>query len=70
MTRTDWYPANVKPAREGVYERMIGQGYIVYAMWTGGHWQVGHMHLDRASAQTARSVYKRLPWRGVTGDGK
>ena len=41
MKRTEWYPASVKPVREGEYEvRYRVDGIIFRRLWKDGRWQL------------------------------
>lgn len=54
--RTPWFPADVKPVRQGVYERVIG-AHILRNRWDGGTW---------VSSTTGLVVSQQnLPWRGL-----
>ena len=37
MRLTPWYPANIKPVREGIYQTKV-QGYLGYSFWELGRW--------------------------------
>lgn len=37
MRLTPWYPANIKPVREGPYQTKV-QGYLGYSFWSDGRW--------------------------------
>ena len=41
MKKTDWYPPNIKPVREGLYE--VGSDELsVKVYWDGKHWIRGN----------------------------
>ena len=59
MTKTKWFPANVKPVRKGWYETTGCNSGLRPCMhlWTGKHW----------SAWSDGMEYGQLlPWRGLT----
>ena len=68
MKLTPWFPGDVKPVREGVYER----DYInaspgkFYCYWNGKFWglygtnpKISMWYQDKPSTE------QNLPWRGV-----
>ena len=56
MTKTEWYPAEVRPVRTGYYE--VECSWLCYAhYWTGAEWRVDRL----AASDTAPQ-----PWRGLT----
>ncbi len=68
MKLTPWYPGDVKPVREGVYER----DYInaspgkFYCYWNGKYW--GSFYTVPSGAvryRDIKSAAQNLPWRGV-----
>jgi hypothetical protein len=65
---TDWFDGSVVPVRDGVYERLLLGGKIVYSKFKNGHWRAydGTIHL--AEKQAIRSNWQQLPWRGITID--
>jgi hypothetical protein len=76
MTRTDWFPADVNPVREGVYELLnTSTGLAFYARWIVKEcfyafyvgWSTGHMNVDDASRDHEFGlVQNRWQWRGLT----
>lgn len=75
MKRTQWFPADAKPARQGVYELLNkSTGAIFYARWiiNEGHyyfyegWSSGHMYLEDAAREAQFGlVQNRWQWRGL-----
>lgn len=68
MKTTDWFDGSVVPVRDGVYQRLLVGGKIVYSKFENGHWRAydGTIHL--AEKQAIRSNWQQLPWRGITID--
>jgi hypothetical protein len=61
---TDWFPADVKPAHVGVYERR-GQG-VRYAHWDGTQWLLpGETPAEAAQHFNHPAAAQHLPWRGL-----
>jgi hypothetical protein len=61
---TDWFPADVKPAHVGVYERQ-GQG-MPYSFWDGTQWMLpGDTPAEAAQHFNFRSTWQAEPWRGL-----
>lgn len=59
---TPWFPADVKPARKGYYERDCGFGdEDVADFWDGRSWWV--VPVSAPSLRLAGSM--SLPWRGL-----
>jgi hypothetical protein len=80
MAKTGWYPANVSPIHEGVYELLnASTGAVFYARWiiTEGYyyfyagWSTGHMKADDAGRETEFGlVQNRWQWRGLAAAPK
>jgi hypothetical protein len=66
MKVTEWYPANVFPAREGVYERDYGSE-LAYCYWDGSAFYSGwHTpNLAYAKAFEWGEGLRGLSWRGL-----
>ena len=74
MTRlTDWFPADVKPVREGVYEiKYADDDGRCFAHWNGAYWTHAHWQwgatvsatIARAAANASHD-FSELPWRGL-----
>ncbi len=54
---TEWYPASVKPVREGWYERRYGIVGIYMQYWNGNIW----LH----DSFRKRPMWWGLEWRGL-----
>lgn len=67
MKLTPWFPGDVKPVREGVYERFWCEGDSPnYSYWNGSSWGL----LTDTPTQARRnmrhvSAWQDMPWRGV-----
>ena len=71
MKRTQWFPPDVKPVHEGVYERHFilanGRESCAYSLWDGRIWCVDVVHVSRAMQyEHVRSSAQNRPWRGLT----
>jgi hypothetical protein len=64
---TPWFPASVKPARPGVYERLTSWRDNVFALWNGEHWLMYTPTPETASRQTSKSAHQDFAWRGIVG---
>lgn len=64
MKLTLWFPGHVKPVREGVYERRIGNN-SVYSLWDGVWWRTCKNNPHEAACQASISWWPDAPWRGV-----
>jgi hypothetical protein len=73
-TLTDWYPADVKPVRVGVYETkspVLAGDPGWYAYWNGDAWSWGF--LSKYSAylkRKERGKFQNRQWRGLTEQAK
>lgn len=64
--KTAWYPGTVKPARSGVYQRLLPIDSLFYSRWDGRRWMLGHGDLRHASTYSSLlSNYQSAPWRGL-----
>jgi hypothetical protein len=80
MKLTDWYPAHVKPVREGVYERDAADSDgRAFAYWDGNRWFSLHWvglsdpktaarAIECARAAVTPSSWPRTAWRGLAED--
>ena len=58
-----WFPEDVKPARNGIYQRDFF-GFIYYCKWKNGKWFFGSCNYQKA--KESRDVNSVLvPWRGI-----
>lgn len=65
VSLTPWFPGDVHPVMDGVYQRRNSLGMVMYSYWDGTRW-----HWNRASAELAvmdrdASLAQALPWRGL-----
>lgn len=69
---TEWFPADVKPVREGIYETkspVMNDDPGRYSYWNGGSW--GGAYMDNRTAFAGRhkeSMFQNRPWRGLTSE--
>ena len=64
MKLSPWYPPEVKPVREGVYQRPM-HGEIGYACWVFGRWSVNCTSAYYAMRErSVLSSNQNVPWRG------
>ena len=63
---TPWYPENVKPVREGVYETNMS-GRFGYSYWTGRQWSnQSKLAVNAARSKTWTSgASQKKNWRGL-----
>jgi hypothetical protein len=72
---TPWFPASVKPARDGVYlTRKTGFSHDgVYRKWKNGMWHFNSDSVDVAAKETQQSpaiVQTDRQWRGLAEQPK
>lgn len=64
---TPWMPSSAKPVREGVYQRLLPDGEVVYARWSSlGGWHAFKPATSLAAREDASTNFPGLPWRGMT----
>ena len=68
MTKTEWFPAHVKPVREGWYEVKECDGFLQCGGLHYWAWCLGWL-LDDPNGRWAKSV-QNLPWRGLKEEVK
>lgn len=62
---TPWFPPDVKPVHEGVYQTMANN-LIVFQYWDSFQWGYYTQTPDRAIDQRQlRSEFQKSPWRGL-----
>lgn len=71
MTRTDWFPPNIKPAREGVYEcaeeSELAFDTHGFQYWNGAFWGQFSASIIRAHfAKDNKSRLREHYWRGLS----
>ena len=64
---TDWFPADVKPVRVGVYERRKRE-HAHYSKWSGECWIAYCSTPGHAALESDRSLFQSLEWRGLAAD--
>jgi hypothetical protein len=72
-TLTNWYPADVKPVREGVYETMspLFGDTKWFSRWNGHQWMDAfYLNKEAAAATRYRAFDQDRPWRGLTEQAK
>jgi hypothetical protein len=72
---TPWFPADVKPARVGVYEKdfQIDEGHRSFQYWSGRRWWYGTGNPEGTkkaflSAPHGECRPRPRPWRGLASD--
>lgn len=78
---TDWFPADVKPARPGIYELAYGNLDVAMPMpfhyWTGSYWANGagktvdecnERSRERMPTESWATYMKTAKWRGLAED--
>lgn len=68
---TPWFSGDVKPVRDGAYERQIGNGATAYWRWnsSGPFWEYGgSTDLSECSGSCQPSYDQDLPWRGLAAN--
>lgn len=67
--KTDWFPANIKPVRAGVYEtNYAGQSY---AYFDGKRWGWANPTVAKARKDTrTHGAYQAKEWRGFNKEQK
>lgn len=68
MKTTEWFPGDVHPVREGVYQlHNTSTGIVFHANWHKGAWALGYMKAwNAAQFKMPCVVQDRWPWRGLT----
>jgi len=59
MKKTSWFPSNIKPVREGLYEIKSNYG-VQFARWKGGWWMT-----PNSPIYFNFHVQRYAKWRGV-----
>lgn len=72
---TDWFPADVKPKRKGVYETRLPHIFSrkVFQQWSGTSWGCYAWTPDDAAVSingNRTSAYQHVLWRGLASDPK
>jgi hypothetical protein len=74
MKLTPWYPGEIKPVREGVYQRLYPylskkEGAIVYCYYEDEKWKSAALSAEKASLSQNKefaSLYQNYNWRGLS----
>lgn len=72
MTYTDddltpWFPPDVKPVHEGVYQTRNLKGLLTFQYWNGKFWGLYRSRVDWASmSRNHTSIRQQNPWRGLS----
>lgn len=62
---TGWYDRGQRPARPGIYQRLMPQGGYTYSYYGDGQWLRGLLTPELANETRKPSFWQRLPWRGL-----
>jgi hypothetical protein len=65
---TQWFPADVKPVRDGVYETRLVAEEDVYQRWYQGRWCSPSLSKRRAFSTYYPALIQNLQWRGLASD--
>ena len=65
-TLTDWFEADVQPAREGVFQRRFPAG--PYSCWSGDRWYGDSLSPAAAALEQKPSRHQAVPWRGLVSE--
>ena len=71
MRVTQWHLGYDKPKYEGVYQRILPNGNILWSKWSENSWRLSlsikcRHNFDMAHIVSGKSAFTLLPWRGVT----
>ena len=71
MKLTKWFPADSRPLRNGVYQRLLGYQrlsgeFIAFSYWDGEGWGVAEKYPNLAYVNRG-GIYsdRKSPWRGL-----
>jgi len=66
---TDWISGDLKPVRDGMYQRNYGDGSnLLYCRFQDGIWYLGKADLSFAAGQTSISTWQKELWRGLSSN--
>ena len=69
MRLTPWFPGDVKPVRDGVYERKFLDSCGWYAMFYRGQWKSVRLSVQDAKEHRGASMQQAAYlWRGLAQD--
>jgi len=68
---TQWHSGHDKPEYEGVYQRILPNGNILWSKWSENSWKLSFNIKYKASFRGAETTalgsgFTLLPWRGIT----
>lgn len=63
--KTIKFPGNVRPARDGVYKRLLHSGRWLFSKFENGVWYGASDCKEVANTVHWSSSYQELPWRGL-----
>lgn len=66
---TDWFPADVKPMWNGLYQtQMPGGSEMTWSIWNEGFWHYASEYVElsvRKADEGQRSFWQEREWRGL-----
>lgn len=67
MTTTEWFPADIKPVRIGVYETDLGPAFsqFGFSYWDGNHWSNQYLLIETAARFSDHIGVQDKLWRGL-----
>jgi len=63
---TNWYPANIKPVRKGVYQTMEPDGTMFFNLFDGENWHYGNFACEMPRSLCVLPARLLTQWRGIT----
>lgn len=63
---TNWYPANIKPVRKGVYQTMEPDGTMFFNLFDGENWHYGNLACEMPRLRCVLPARLLTQWRGIT----
>lgn len=66
---TPWYSGNIKPVRDGVYQRLYAADHVQYCLFKGEKWGLSGSSVEDALEEINvlnSSWYQDLKWRGLS----
>lgn len=67
---TGWYNGDQRPARPGVYQRLLPQGGMAFSYYGDGIWHGGRLTPQLASGARKPSTWQSQVWRGLDREVK
>lgn len=62
---TDWFPPDVKPVREGIYQTMEPDGSLFFNEFDGEDWMYGNIDCVKAKCPEILPMRLLKQWRGL-----